>query len=69
MTARIDIKKHYGKSLEGFPHVFNIEPMSLFTSEGIDLPDLVDSLINEGIALRIEKPQLHKGDTITIDIV
>lgn len=62
MTAKIDIKTPAGMSLEGFPLEFEVK------NQG-DLPDIVDSLIDEGIALRIGEPILHSGDIITIEVL
>lgn len=62
MNARIDIKTPAGKSLEGFPKEITSEPMELFCIAG--------TTFGHGSSDKgTSQVTLHKGDTITIEIL
>lgn len=62
MNAKIDIKTPAGQSLEGFPQEIENFKGSSYVASMLDITDI-------SLATLKFNPSIHKGDTITIEIL
>lgn len=64
MNAKIDIKTPAGKSLEGFP--VDLDYTQMYPEDSLSLFAII--ALNKTLG-NIKNIQVHKGDTITIEIL